>query len=92
MKGTCSRMKIMQKMILPCKPEQLVRMGGEMMLSCYHIGPHETISETYEKMASWAKEHNYKLHEGSWERYVTDCWTTNNKEMYVTEVRIGASR
>ena len=90
--GTCDRMRIMQVMILPCKPEQLVQMGGEMMLSCYHIGPHETIGETYEKMEAWAGEHGYKLAEDCWERYVTDYWTTNNRDMYVTEVRIGATR
>ena len=90
--GTCQKMRIMQEMILPAKPEQLVQMGGEMMLSCYHIGPHETIGETYAKMEQYAEERGYKLAEDSWERYVTDCWTTNNTDMYVTEVRIGASR
>ncbi len=90
--GTCKRMRIMQEMILPSKPEHQVRMGGEMMMSCYHIGPHETIGETYAKMERYAKEHGYKLAEDSWERYVTDCWTTNNADMYVTEVRIGATR
>lgn len=90
--GSCKRMRIMQEMILPCKPEQLVQMGGEMMLSCYHIGPHETIGETYRKMEVYAREHGYKLAEDCWERYVTDCWTTNNADMYVTEVRIGVTR
>ena len=90
--GTCKKMRIMQEMILPCKPEQLVTMGGEMMLSCYHIGPHNTLAETYKKMEDWAREHDYKLAEDSWERYVTDCWTTTNADMYVTEVRIGATR
>lgn len=90
--GECQNMRIMQKMILPCKPEHLTVMGGEMMLSCYHIGPHEKLGETYDKMEKWAKDHQYKLSEGSWERYVTDCWTTKNAEMYVTEVLIGASR
>ena len=75
-------------MILPCKPEQIVKMGGEMMLSCYHIGSHDSIGDTYKKMADWAKEHNYRLRDDSWERYVTDCWTTKNADMYVTEVRI----
>ncbi|MBQ9707785.1 MAG: MerR family transcriptional regulator [Firmicutes bacterium] len=90
--GSCKRMRIMQEMILPCKPEHLVQMGGEMMLSCYHIGPHDTIGETYEKMEQYAKEHGYILSEESWERYVTDCWTTNNADMFVTEVRIGVRR
>ncbi|MBQ9060955.1 MAG: MerR family transcriptional regulator [Firmicutes bacterium] len=90
--GKCEKMRIMQKMILPCKPEQLVQMGGEMMLSCYHIGSHDTIGKTYEKMEAWAREHGYKLAEDCWERYVTDCWTTKNEDMYVTEIRIGATR
>jgi effector-binding domain-containing protein len=67
-------------------------MGGEMMLSCYHIGSHDTLRETYEKIEQYAANHGYKLAEDSWERYVTDCWTTNNSDMYVTEVRIGVSR
>lgn len=90
--GKCDRMRIMQKMLLPCKQEQLVTMGGEMMLCCYHIGSHDTIDQTYEKIESWARDHGYKLSESSWERYVTDCWTTRNSDMYVTEVRIGARR
>ena len=90
--GKCEKMRIMQEMIMPCKPEQLVQMGGEMMLSCYHIGSHDTIGKTYKKMEAWAKEHGYKLAEDCWERYVTDCWTTNNEDMYVTEIRIGATR
>lgn len=90
--GSCRRMRIMQEVVLPCKPEHLVQMGGEMMLSCYHIGPHDTIEETYGKMEQYAAEHGYVLAEDSWERYVTDCWTTNNSDMYVTEVRIGVRR
>lgn len=91
-KGSCQSMRIMQEMIMPAKPEQLVQMGGEMMLCCYHIGSHESIAETYEKMERYALEHGYKMAENCWERYVTDCWTTNNKDMYVTEIRIGARR
>ncbi len=90
--GTCSRMRIMQEMIPPCKPEHVIEMGGEMMISCYHIGPHDTIGETYEKIEEYAQDHKYKLAKDCWERYVTDCWTTNNADMYVTEVRIGISR
>jgi effector-binding domain-containing protein len=85
-------MRIMQKLVFPSKPEHQIQMGGEMMLSCYHIGSHDMIRETYEKIEQYAANHGYKLAEDSWERYVTDCWTTNNSDMYVTEVRIGASR
>ena len=90
--GTCQKMRIMQKLVFPSKPEHQIQMGGEMMFSCYHIGSHDTLRETYEKIEQYAANHGYKLAEDSWERYVTDCWTTNNSDMYVTEVRIGASR
>jgi len=90
--GTCRRMRIMQEIIAPRHPELLVRMGGEMMLTCYHIGSYDTLRQTYDKMEVYAKEHGYKLAENCWERYVTDCWTTTNPDMYVTEVRIGIMR
>lgn len=90
--GTCKKMRIMQKFFFPSKPEHQIQMGGEMMLSCYHIGSHDTLCDTYKKIENYAAEHNYKLAEDSWERYVTDCWTTNNSDMYVTEVRIGVTR
>ena len=90
--GTCKKMRIMQKLVFPSKPEDQIQMGGEMMLSCYHIGSHDTLRETYENIEQYAANHDYKLAEDSWERYVTDCWTTNNSDMYVTEVRIGVSR
>ena len=90
--GTCQTMRIMQEMIRPARQDQLVRMGGEIMMACYHIGSHGTIGETYAKMEKYAKEHGYTLAESCWERYVTDCWTTNNKDMYVTEILIGVTR
>ncbi len=90
--GSCPKMRIMQEIIPPVSQDHLVRMGGEMMLTCYHIGSHDTLGETYSKMEAYAKEHGYKLAENSWERYVTDCWTTKNPDMYVTEVRIGIMR
>ena len=92
LEGTCETMRIMQEIILPARPEQLVRMGGEMMLTCYHIGSYKSLRETYDKMEVYAREHGYKLAETCWERYVTDCWTTKNPDMYVTEVRIGVMR
>ena len=92
MQDTCETMRIMQKMIRPGRKSQTIRMGGGMFLSCYHIGPHTTLNRTYEKMIDWAAEHNYKLGEEAWERYVTDYWTTKNEEMFVTEIRLQVFR
>jgi effector-binding domain-containing protein len=67
-------------------------MGGAMFMTCYHIGAHKTLPQTYERMLQWAKEHDYKVGEEAWERYVTDYWTTKNEDMFVTEIRLKVSR
>ncbi len=84
--------KILQKALAPLKQENTYRFGGEMMVSCYHIGPHEEIHATYRKISLWAKDKGYELAGGSIERYVTDYWTTRNTAKFVTEILIKASR
>lgn len=62
--------------------------AGKMMLSAYHIGPHETIGDTYRKIEAWANAHGYKCGESAIERYVTDYWTTKSTEDFVMEILI----
>ncbi len=86
------KIRIMQKTLKPCQDHEKMTFGGQMMISCYHIGPHETIHNTYDKICRWARKHAYILGKKSYERYVTDYWTTRNSEQFVTEVMINASR
>ena len=60
--------------------------------SCYHIGSHETINQTYKKIQRWCAANNYDYDGGSYERYITDFWTTNNEELFVTEIIVRVSR
>lgn len=92
MNGKCKRMTIMQQTILKCKEELSIEFGGCMMVSCYHIGPHETINETYKKIKTWIKKHGYICSKESYERYVTDYWTTKNVAKFVTEILIKIRR
>lgn len=84
--------KILQKTIMECSEENLYQFGGHLMASCYHIGAHENIHETYLKIGRWARESGYVLGEESFERYVTDYWTTSNTSKFVTEILIKVSR
>lgn len=86
------KVKILQKTLRRCREGETVEFKEQMMASCYHIGPHEKINETYEKICNWATTHGYSLGEESVERYVTDYWTTSNSALFVTEVKIPASR
>jgi len=92
MQGEAKRVRIMQKAILDCKETETVRFGGCMMATCYHIGPYENINETYQKVQDWGNAHGYTLGEESFERYVTDYWTTRKSEQFVTEIMIQVSR
>lgn len=85
-------MQILQKTLLPCRNGQTLRMGGKMMISCYHIGTHDTIDETYQKMCRWALQHDYMLESDCYERYVTDYWTTKQSNLFVTEILMAVSR
>jgi len=90
--GICSKMKIMQETILKCKEEESIEFGGWLAASCYHIGTHETINNTYKKIQEWSEEHDYICSEESYERYVTDYWTTKNTGKFVTEILIKIQR
>nr|WP_198408681.1 GyrI-like domain-containing protein [Desulfotalea psychrophila] len=84
--------KILQKTIKTCSKKNRETFGGCMMASCYHIGSHDTIQQTYQKICKWAGQNGYVLGKGSYERYVTDYWTTRNTSKFITEILIKATR
>lgn len=86
------QMQILQKNIFPCPPEQTRDFGGFLAASCYHIGPHETIRDTYRKIQRWCTANNYICDKNVYERYVTDFWTTSHEDLFVTEVIAKVSR
>lgn len=92
MNGQCKTMRIMQETILKCNDERTTEFGGYMVVSCYHVGPHENIGETYKKIKEWTDRHGYICGEESYERYVTDYWLTENQDNFVTEVMLKISR
>ncbi|MFV0518545.1 MAG: MerR family transcriptional regulator [Aminipila sp.] len=92
MSGKSKRVKIMQKPILEYLEDQVTKVGGDMVASCYHIGSPQTISKSYQKICDWADEHGYVCHDECFERYVTDYWTTRNEDQFVTEIMIGITR
>lgn len=92
MEGKCKKVRIVQKAILECRENETIKFGGCMMATCYHIGPHESLNETYQKIRNWGDAHGYTFAQESFERYVTDYWTTRKGEQFVTEIMIQVSR
>lgn len=88
LKGQTQSVRILQKNLMKCDSKLLTDFGGKLVVSCYHIGSHKNIKETYKKMCDWAKLHNYKLEDNCYERYVMDYWTTKDEDKFVTEIII----
>lgn len=86
MNATAKHMRILQKTVLPTESTQTLHLGGAFMLSCYHIGDHSTLPQTYQKMLDWASERGHNCQGPCYERYVVDFWTTSLSEHFVTEV------
>ncbi len=92
MEGSTRRVRMVQRAICPLESQHAIRLGGHLVASCYHIGSHERLGETYDKILQWAGCHGYRCGEESLERYVTDYWTTKNPEHFVTEILIKVNK
>ncbi len=84
--------RIMQEGIISAKVEEEFIFGNSLFVSCYHIGSHANLPETYNRIFQWAKQNKYKLDSETHERYVVDYWTSCNDAKFVTEVLIKISR
>lgn len=85
-KKKSKKVKVMQDTIYKIQEGKEIKFAGAMMASCYHIGSHNNINETYKKIKLWAEENNYNCLGKCYERYVTDYWTTIHEDKFVTEV------
>jgi effector-binding domain-containing protein len=54
----------------------------------YHIGDEKTISTTYERLFSEMKRLNWSLGDYVFEEYVYDTIVENDKEQFVTKIKI----
>ena len=88
MTGKANKMKIIQENILKSDDEYITEYGDCMVASCYHIGTHDDIKLTYEKIDKWIKERNYISEGACYERYVIDYWTSKDYKNFVTEVLV----
>lgn len=84
--------RILQKNIRPLADVPVMSIWGDMAACCYHIGNHEDINRTYERIYEWAELNGYECGEKSVERYVTDYWTIRNPNVFVTEISVNVKK
>ena len=87
-----TKVKVFQEMIGSLSGEKQMTCFGDFFASCYHIGPHNSLNETYDKILKWIGENGYKVQGEVIERYLTDYWASNNAETFVTEVIVSIEK
>lgn len=92
MNGDATKVTILQESLFKDRCGSSKTIGGHFVASCYHIGDHNQIGETYKKIYDWIDEHNYQADGEAVERYIADYWATKKTEDFVTEVLIHVSR
>lgn len=79
---------VLQKALRAVAPENRYHRDGGLYLSTYHTGSFEGMGAAYERIARFADEQGYRLRGWSYERFVTDYWTTYDSDLFVAEVLI----
>jgi len=62
------------------------KLPGGKVATAMHIGPYETLVETYEAMQSWTKEKGYQVEDDMWEAYLTNPCEVPDKSKWMTEI------
>lgn len=62
------------------------KLPGGKAITAMHIGPYETLVETYEAIQTWIKEKGYQVEEDMWETYLTDPCEVPDKSKWMTEI------
>lgn len=87
MNGYCRSARIMQRPVGSYdEGTRMVKAGGTLAVSAYHVGAHEKLPETYQKILDFVDTQGYTVGDKSVERYVLDYWTTEVPDEFVTEV------
>lgn len=59
---------------------------GYTAICTYHIGPADTIGDSYQRAIAWAEDHNFQLRQDAYERCVLDIYSTCDESKFVTQI------
>ncbi len=79
---------ILQKALRPIDPKYAYVRPRGLYLSTYHSGAFENIDVAYRRLFAFAKQNGHQVCGCSYERFVTDYWTTYDSDLFVTEILV----
>jgi effector-binding domain-containing protein len=62
------------------------KLPGGKVITALHVGPYETLAETYGLIQAWIKENGYQVEEDMWETYLTNPCEVPDKSKWMTEI------
>ena len=62
------------------------KLPGGKVVTAMHIGPYDTLAETYEVVLSWIKESGYHVKDDMWETYLTNPCEVPDSSKWMTEI------
>jgi effector-binding domain-containing protein len=62
------------------------KLPGGKVITSMHIGPYDTLAETYEEVLSWIKERGYQVDDDMWETYLTNPCEEPDSSKWMTEI------
>ena len=62
------------------------KLPGGKAVTAIHIGPYETLNETYDLVLSWIKENGFQVDGDMWETYLTDPCKIPDSSKWITEI------
>lgn len=78
--------QVLQRALRPIAPENRFERKSGMFLTAYYMGDFDGMGVAYERIFDYAEKNGHKLEGSSFERFVTDYWTTYDPSLFVTEV------
>lgn len=62
------------------------KLPGGKAVTAMHIGPYETLVETYETIQGWINEKGYQVEDDMWETYLTNPCEVPDNSKWMTEI------
>ncbi len=73
----------------PSVPMEFVRYNkGFLAATAVHVGPYETLPDTYRLITTWAAENGHRLNTDALEDYQITSQMVNDPELYVTQIYV----
>lgn len=70
---------------LPSGVELIDRPGGQA-IAAMHVGPYDTLRDTYVAMEEWLSDRRLEAREGPWEEYLTDPGAEPDSSRWQTRI------